>query len=103
WPRRTTPTILALGASRADKLATNAWPLPPRRFPLSPRGEGKCRAGNAPRAFPECSIAAMDQLWLKPGKERSLARRHPWIYATAVSRIAGSPGAGDMVAVHGAD
>jgi 23S rRNA (cytosine1962-C5)-methyltransferase len=45
----------------------------------------------------------MHQLLLKPGKERSLARRHPWIYATAVARVTGAPGAGDLVAVHGAD
>jgi 23S rRNA (cytosine1962-C5)-methyltransferase len=45
----------------------------------------------------------MHQLVLKPGKERSLARRHPWIYATAVARVAGSPAAGDLVAVHAAD
>jgi 23S rRNA (cytosine1962-C5)-methyltransferase len=40
---------------------------------------------------------------LKPGKERSLARRHPWIYDTAVARVRGNPGTGDLVAVHGAD
>jgi len=45
----------------------------------------------------------MHQLWLKPGKERSLQRRHPWIYATAVARVSGTPGAGDLVGVHGAD
>jgi 23S rRNA (cytosine1962-C5)-methyltransferase len=45
----------------------------------------------------------MHELWLKPGKERSLARRHPWIYATAVARVTGSPGAGELLAVHGAD
>jgi len=45
----------------------------------------------------------MHQLWLKPGKERSLARRHPWVYATAVARVAGAPAAGDLVAVHRAD
>jgi 23S rRNA (cytosine1962-C5)-methyltransferase len=45
----------------------------------------------------------MNQLVLKPGKERSLARRHPWIYATAVARVTGTPGAGDLVSVHGAD
>ncbi len=26
---------------------------------------------------------------LKPGKEKSLLRRHPWIYATAIARIDG--------------
>jgi 23S rRNA (cytosine1962-C5)-methyltransferase len=45
----------------------------------------------------------MHRLWLKPGKERSLARRHPWIYATAVARVDGAPVAGDLVAVFGAD
>jgi len=44
----------------------------------------------------------MHQLLLKPGKERSLARRHPWIYATAVARVTGTPGPGDLVAVHAA-
>src|SRR5438132_7851302 len=48
-------------------------------------------------------MRTMHQVWLKPGKERSLARRHPWIYATAVARVAGTPGEGDLVAVHGAD
>src|SRR5262249_34705024 len=47
--------------------------------------------------------APMNQLVLKPGKERSLARRHPWVYATAVARVSGSPAAGDLVAVHAAD
>jgi len=43
------------------------------------------------------------QLVLKPGKERSLARRHPWIYATAIAQVIGTPGAGDLVAVLAAD
>jgi 23S rRNA (cytosine1962-C5)-methyltransferase len=40
---------------------------------------------------------------LKPGKERSLARRHPWVYDTAVARVKGKPAAGETVAVRGAD
>lgn len=43
------------------------------------------------------------ELWLKPGKERSLARRHPWVYDTAVARVQGRPQTGDLVAVRGAD
>jgi 23S rRNA (cytosine1962-C5)-methyltransferase len=42
-------------------------------------------------------------LFLKPGKERSLLRRHPWVYDTAVARIKGSPAAGDTVAVRDHD
>ncbi|MGZ8255224.1 MAG: class I SAM-dependent rRNA methyltransferase, partial [Burkholderiaceae bacterium] len=40
---------------------------------------------------------------LKPGKEKSLRRRHPWVYATAVSHVVGRPASGATVAVRGAD
>lgn len=43
------------------------------------------------------------ELILKPGKERSLARRHPWVYDTAVARVKGTPGSGQTVAVRAAD
>ncbi|MFM1989312.1 MAG: hypothetical protein RJA99_2269 [Pseudomonadota bacterium] len=42
-------------------------------------------------------------LVLKPGKEKSLLRRHPWVYATAVAQVRGRPASGDTVAVVGAD
>jgi 23S rRNA (cytosine1962-C5)-methyltransferase len=38
-------------------------------------------------------------LILKPGKEKSLQRRHPWVYATAVARVTGNPGLGETVKV----
>ena len=40
---------------------------------------------------------------LKPGKEKSLRRRHPWVYATAVSEVTGNPAGGATVAVRAAD
>ncbi len=40
---------------------------------------------------------------LKPGKEKSLRRRHPWVYATAVSHVNGDPDSGATVAVRAAD
>jgi 23S rRNA (cytosine1962-C5)-methyltransferase len=43
------------------------------------------------------------ELILKPGKERSLARRHPWVYDTAVARVKGAPGSGATVAVRSSD
>jgi len=43
------------------------------------------------------------ELVLKPGKERSLLRRHPWIYDTAIGRVKGSPASGDTVAVRSHD
>lgn len=45
----------------------------------------------------------MHRIVLKPGKEKSLLRRHPWVYATAVARVEGSPAAGETVSVVAAD
>ncbi|MEF9995360.1 MAG: class I SAM-dependent rRNA methyltransferase [Burkholderiaceae bacterium] len=42
------------------------------------------------------------ELILKPGKERSLERRHPWVYAGAVAKVLGKPAAGATVAVRSA-
>ena len=39
------------------------------------------------------------QLILVPGKERSLLRRHPWLFSGAVRRIVGTPQEGDLVDV----
>jgi 23S rRNA (cytosine1962-C5)-methyltransferase len=38
-------------------------------------------------------------LILKQGREKSLLRRHPWIFSGAVERIDGTPGSGEAVAV----
>lgn len=34
---------------------------------------------------------------LKPGRERSLRRRHPWIFSGAIERVSGQPGTGSTV------
>ena len=41
----------------------------------------------------------MAQLVLKPGKDRALLRRHPWIYDSAVARLDGRARPGDTVTV----
>ena len=41
----------------------------------------------------------MAQLILHPGKERSLFRRHPWIFAGSVARLDGRARPGDTVTV----
>ena len=41
----------------------------------------------------------MADLILKAGREKSLLRRHPWIFSGAVSRVNGEPSMGDTVAV----
>jgi len=42
-------------------------------------------------------------LILKPGREKSLLRRHPWIFSGAVARVEGEPQPGDTVEVRAAD
>jgi 23S rRNA (cytosine1962-C5)-methyltransferase len=36
---------------------------------------------------------------LKPGRDKSLKRRHPWVFSGAVEKITGKPGPGDTVEV----
>jgi len=45
----------------------------------------------------------MHKLILKPGREKSLKRRHPWIFSGAIARIEGKPQLGDTVEVCSAD
>lgn len=40
---------------------------------------------------------------LKRGREKSLRRRHPWIFSGAIERVQGNPGAGETVQVLGSD
>ncbi len=39
---------------------------------------------------------------LKKGREKSLRRRHPWIFSGAIERVTGKPGSGDTVEVRDA-
>lgn len=59
-----------------------------------------------PRAAPTAATGvpvAGPALVLRPGRERSLALRHPWVFSGAVDRVTGDPGTGDTVALVGAD
>jgi len=42
----------------------------------------------------------MAKLILKPAREKSLLRRHPWVFSGAVERIEGRADSGDTVSVH---
>jgi 23S rRNA (cytosine1962-C5)-methyltransferase len=44
----------------------------------------------------------MKQLILKSGREKSLLRRHPWVFSGAVARVEGGPEAGDTLSVRAA-
>jgi len=41
----------------------------------------------------------MPSLILKPEREKSLLRRHPWVFSGAVARVEGNPGSGETVDV----
>jgi 23S rRNA (cytosine1962-C5)-methyltransferase len=45
----------------------------------------------------------MPSLILNPGREKSLLRRHPWVFSGAVSRVAGEPASGETVDLRAAD
>ena len=42
-------------------------------------------------------MAEIASITLKPGREKSLLRRHPWIFSGAVSRVDGDPQPGQTV------
>ena len=42
-------------------------------------------------------------VYLKAGKEKSLVRRHPWVYPTGIAKMSGTPQSGDTVEIRAAD
>ena len=40
-----------------------------------------------------------DTIFLKPGREKSLRHRHPWVFSGAIERVEGEPGMGETVTV----
>jgi 23S rRNA (cytosine1962-C5)-methyltransferase len=44
-------------------------------------------------------IQESSRIVLKPGREKSLRHRHPWVFSGAVERVEGDPGMGETVAV----
>jgi 23S rRNA (cytosine1962-C5)-methyltransferase len=47
---------------------------------------------------------ALPKVWLKAGREKSLRRKHPWVFSGAIERVEGNPQAGatvDIVAASG--
>lgn len=46
--------------------------------------------------------STLPKLVLKPGREKSLKRRHPWVFSGAIARLDGEPEAGATIAVRSA-
>jgi len=44
-------------------------------------------------------VANLNKLILKAGREKSLKRRHPWVFSGAMAKVQGSPAPGETVAV----
>lgn len=59
------------------------------------RREAQQRHGASPRQHAS--------LILKSGREKSLKRRHPWVFAGAIARVEGNPASGDTVELSSAD
>ncbi|HJC93598.1 MAG TPA: class I SAM-dependent rRNA methyltransferase [Candidatus Phocaeicola excrementigallinarum] len=45
----------------------------------------------------------MRSVFLKPGKEESLKRFHPWVFSGAIARVEGEPEEGEVVDVYASD
>ena len=45
----------------------------------------------------------MHKLVLKSGREKSLKRRHPWVFSGAVAKLTGDPQPGETVEIHSSD
>ncbi len=45
----------------------------------------------------------METLTLKPGREKSVRQKHPWVFSGAVARVSGDPAPGVTVEVRAAD
>lgn len=43
------------------------------------------------------------KVYLKPGREPVIQRRHPWVFSGGIARVEGHPAPGALVALHGAD
>jgi len=68
-------------------------------------GKNSGEQKNIPRAAPQPltgNAAAQPGIILKAGREKSLLRRHPWVFSGAVERVDGAPLSGDTLAVRDA-
>lgn len=65
----------------------------------------QCRGSLAPVSLTpdERRLAGMIRVRLKRGRERSLVRRHPWVFSGAIERVEGTPAAGATADIEAAD
>lgn len=63
----------------------------------------KQAAQHATQQAADPRLAGVPSLRLRPGKERSLQRRHPWVYASGIAAIEPNLASGQTVAIVGDD
>jgi len=71
----------------------------------SPGDKNNSDQKNTPRGAPQIptgSATAQSGILLKAGREKSLLRRHPWIFSGAIERVDGAPDSGDTLPVRDA-
>jgi len=76
-----------------------------RRSGKSPGDKNNSDQQNTPRGAPQISTGsatAQPCILLKAGREKSLLRRHPWIFSGAIERVDGAPGSGDTLPIRDA-
>jgi len=76
-----------------------------KRSGKPPDGQKRDEQKNIPRSTPQPltgNAAAQPAILLKAGREKSLLRRHPWIFSGAVERVDGAPLSGDTLPVRDA-
>jgi len=76
-----------------------------KRSGKPPNGQKRDEQENMPRSTPQPltgNAAAQPAILLKAGREKSLLRRHPWIFSGAVERVDGAPLSGDTLPVRDA-
>ena len=66
----------------------------------------ECAAPRRPdrREYEPSMAETLPKVWLKPGREKSLRRRHPWVFSGAIERVDGDPKPGatiELVAASG--
>ena len=73
-----------------------------QRSGKSPGDKNNSYQKNTPRGAPQISTGsatAQPCILLKTGREKSLLRRHPWIFSGAIERVDGAPASGDTLPV----
>ena len=76
-----------------------------KRSGKPPNGQKKDGQKNTARSAPQLhagDATAQPAIFLKAGREKSLLRRHPWVFSGAVERVDGAPLNGDTLPVRDA-